>query len=366
MNLLLQVIAWSIPLIIVSWVLPKKYVLLSQILITAIFILYQSPISLFLLTFISFGNFYILHKSKWSNSIKITLSLSLLILLISVAKILFSIDENWVMPLGLSYYAFRNIHYTLEYYKGKIQNENILFYLAYNFFLPVFIIGPIHRYQDFIKDWHRRRFNAEFFSMGFEHIVYGIAKIVILGNYLLTSRGKLFVDDLPEKYIWLKAYLETLRFALNAYFQFAGFSDVAIGISLLLGFRIIENFNYPFLATNMQAFWTRYHISLSTFCKDYIYTPITSFYRKPMLGMLFTMLIIGLWHEVSLRYLIWGVIQMLGIYLSSVIQLKSDSILLKNLCRLAVLSFFALSCVVISQPTLADAWAVYKILFFIN
>ena len=164
---------------------------------------------------------------------------------------------------------------------GRIQNESLLFYLAYNFFLPVLIIGPINRYPEFIRDWQRRRMNSEYFSLGFQRILFGVSKIVIIGNYLLTSKAPAFITNLDASHVWLKAYLETVTMVLNAYFQFAGYSDIAIGIALLLGFRVMENFNFPFLASNMQEFWSKYHMSLSAFCRDYIFTPIASYYRKP-------------------------------------------------------------------------------------
>lgn len=366
MKILFDLLLFAMPMIILSWILPKKFVLVSQILITGLFIIYKSPISFCILTLISFGNFYVLHKSNFRESIKITISLLFLIVLIFTTKILFSIDKNWIVPLGMSYYSFRNIHYTLEYYKGKIRDENILFYLAYNFFLPVFIIGPINRYPEFIKDWQRRRFNKDFFSVGIERILYGTSKIVILGNYLFTLKALNYIDSIDSNHAWLKTYLESLRFVFNAYFQFAGFSDIAIGIALLMGYRIMENFNYAFLATNMRDFWTKYHISLSSFCKDYIYTPIASYYRKPLFGIIATMLIIGLWHEISLNYLIWSITQALGIYLASFFYIKSNSPIITNLGRLYVIHYFALSCIIISHENLASALEAYKILFLIQ
>ncbi|WP_458008634.1 MBOAT family O-acyltransferase [Flavobacterium sp. PL002] len=366
MKVLLDLFSFAIPMIILSWILPKKYVLLSQIVITGLFILYKSPLSFCVLTFVSFGNFYVLHQSNFRESIKIAISLVFLIFLIFTTKILFSVDKDWIVPLGMSYYSFRNIHYTLEYYKGKIKNEKLLFYLAYNFFLPVFIIGPINRYPDFVKDWQRRRFDNYYFSTGLQRILYGTSKIVILGNYLFTLKAVNFIENIDKNHEWLKTYLETLRFVFNAYFQFAGYSDIAIGLSLLMGYRIVENFNYPFLATNMRDFWAKYHISLSSFCKDYIYTPISSYYRKPLFGIIATMIIIGLWHEISLRYLLWGLLQALGIYISSFFQNKTKSIIMSTLGSLFVINFFALSCIIISHDTLSSALETYKTLFLIH
>lgn len=366
MKLLIEVILFAIPMVILAWTLLKKYVLLSQIVITGLFILYQSPVSFVILTVITFGNYYLLHKAVLQKPIKIAISLGILILAIVSVKLLFTIHHNWIIPLGMSYYIFRNIHYTVESYNGRIQNEGLLFYLAYNFFLPVLIIGPINRYPEFVRDWQRRRMNNEYSSLGLQRILYGVSKIMILGNYLLSAKIPAIIANIDASHEWLKTYVEMVSMVLNAYFQFAGYSDIAIGISLLLGFRIMENFNFPFLASNMQEFWSKYHMSLSAFCRDYIYTPIASYFRKPLLGIIITMIIIGLWHEITLPFLIWGLLQAFGIYLASLFKNTSPSLVNKNLGRVFVFNYFCLTCVVTDYPSLAKAFEVYKTLFLIN
>lgn len=365
MKLLAEVFLFAIPMVVLAWTLPRKFVLPSQILITALFIGYQSPVSLIILSVVSFGNYYLLNKVNISQSVKMTISLIILIALIASVKVLFTIHENWIIPLGMSYYIFRNIHYTIECYQGKIRSQSLELYLAYNFFLPVLIIGPINRYPEFVRDWERRRLNPDYFSLGLQRILFGVSKIVILGNYVFTTKVAGFIYNLGEGHEWLKAYLETVSMVLNAYFQFAGYSDIAIGISLFLGFRIMENFNFPFLATNMQEFWSKYHMSLSAFCRDYIYTPIASYYRRPVLGLFATMIIIGVWHEVTLAFVLWGIIQATGIYLASLV--KNMTIPLSNLTgRVFVFHYFCLSCVVIDYESLGKALQVYKILFFLD
>ncbi|MGC3944200.1 MAG: MBOAT family O-acyltransferase [Chryseolinea sp.] len=365
MKLLAEVVLFAIPMVILAWTLPQRFVMLSQILITGAFIAYQSPVSFAILSVVSFGNYFLLHKANWSKNIKLVISLFILVMLIASVKLLFTIHENWIIPLGMSYYIFRNIHYTVECFQGRIRNESLLYYLAYNFFLPVLIIGPINRYPEFVRDWERRRFNADYFSLGLQRMLFGISKIVIIGNYILTTKMGAFIGGLNESHAWLKAYLETIQMVLNAYFQFAGYSDIAIGISLLLGFRIMENFNFPFLATNMQEFWSRYHMSLSAFCRDYIYTPIASLYRKPVLGIFVTMIIIGVWHEVTLAFVFWGLIQATGIYLAYLFR-NTQIPYTKVFGRIFVFHYFCLSCIVIDYGTLDRAWQVYKTLFFLN
>lgn len=365
MRLLIEVILFAMPMILLAWTLPKKYVLLSQIIITALFLAYQSPLSFAILGTITFGNYYLWHKAVLRQSIKIVISLAILVLLIVSAKILFTIHDHWIIPLGMSYYIFRNIHYTIESYHGRIQNESLLFYLAYNFFLPVLIIGPINRYPEFIRDWQRRRVNSEYFSLGFQRILYGFSKIMIIGSYILSLKLSTIISNIDESKHWLKVYLETITVVLKAYFQFAGYSDIAIGISLLLGFRVMENFNFPFLASNMQEFWSKYHMSLTSFCRDYIYTPLASYFRKPMLGVIITMIIIALWHEITLPFLIWGSLQAFGIYLAFLFKDTPTSLVSKNLGRVFVFNYFCLSCVIIDYE-FVKALDVYKTLFFIN
>lgn len=365
MRLLIEVILFAMPMILLAWTLPKKYVLLSQIIITALFLAYQSPLSFVILGTITFGNYYLWHKAVLQKSIKIVISLGILVLLIVSAKILFTIHDHWIIPLGMSYYIFRNIHYTIESYHGRIQNESLLFYLAYNFFLPVLIIGPINRYPEFIRDWQRRRVNSEYFSLGFQRILYGFSKIMIIGSYILSLKLPTIISNIGESKHWLKVYLETITVVLKAYFQFAGYSDIAIGISLLLGFRVMENFNFPFLASNMQEFWSKYHMSLTSFCRDYIYTPLASYFRKPMLGVIITMIIIALWHEITLPFLIWGSLQAFGIYLAFLFRDTPTSLVSKNLGRVFVFNYFCLSCVIIDYE-FVKALDVYKTLFFIN
>ncbi len=222
MKLLIEIFLFSIPLVFLTWILPKRYVLLSQILLTSLFILYKSPLSFCVISITAFGNYYLLHKSKLNTSVKINISLVFLILMIIIAKVYVTIDHNWVIPLGLSYYTFRNIHYTLEVYKGKIQQENLLHYLAYNFFLPSFTVGPINRYPDFIKDWNRRRFNKDQFSLGLERILYGSSKIIILGNYFFTLKANQFIENIDSKYVWLKTFWKLPALFSTVFFNLRG------------------------------------------------------------------------------------------------------------------------------------------------
>src|ERR1700761_2348298 len=123
MNLLGELFCFAIPMVVLAWVLPKRFVLASQIIITGLFVAYKSPLSFSILTVTSLGNYFLIYRSNFNRSLKISISLVFLVLLFYTVKILFSINHDWIFPLGVSYYIVKNIHYTLEYFKGRINDE---------------------------------------------------------------------------------------------------------------------------------------------------------------------------------------------------------------------------------------------------
>lgn len=213
-------------------------------------------------------------------------------------------SSHWLIPLGLSYYAFRQIHVAFEVYKKQLNVDTLWDYLQYLLFLPAFLVGPIHRMPEFSRSMRRQKWDAALFSEGLERILYGLVKIFFLGNYLFTNQGGKLVEMADNS--GAKVYLGMMSFTGNAYTQFAGFSDLAIGMGMLWGVRIIENFNHPFMATNMQDFWQRWHISLSTWCRDYVFHPVNAWSRNRWMALILSMLVLALWHELSLRYILWG------------------------------------------------------------
>lgn len=221
--------------------------------------------------------------------------------------------ENFIIPLGLSYYTFRCIHYAIEKYKHAIPAHGFYNLAQYLFFLPTMTAGPIHRYPDFDRDLRRKRWNPYLFAEGIERMIYGYVKISFFANFLV---GYVFASQVIEVIAVnesLGFYLMMLQMGMNLYFLFAGYTDIAIGFGMLLGFRVIENFNWPFLARNVSDFWRRWHISLTSWCRDYVYMGTISVTRQAWLAALAAMLVMGLWHEFSLRYIIWGLYQGAGI-----------------------------------------------------
>ena len=278
-----------------------------------------------------------------------------------------------LIPLGLSYYIFRQLHLIIEFYKQKIQKVDWVEFISYMLFAPVMIVGPINRFDDWRREIQRRRWDAVLFSQGLERILYGMVKIVILGNYLITFKLGTYIDLLDSQALWFKTYLQCFQYAANAYIQFSGYSDVAIGLSMLFGIRIMENFNFPFIASNINDFWNRWHISLSSWCRDYIFMPFASYFRRPWIGIISSMLVLGLWHEFSYRYLLWALFHGIGIVIWNLFNKHVDlnfeggyKYLWKGFSILITQNFVIVSFAWIKDQSIEATLTTFKILIGIN
>lgn len=373
LNLILIFLAAIVP---ICWLLPTQWQVWAIVIGALAFLLWQSPISLAVLVFTtvtSYGMFQTGLNRGWATILILLQSVGLFVLYKANWAPGFLQDGSRLIPLGLSYYSFRQIHYALEQYKEKVPLHSFGEYVCYMFFLPTILVGPINRFPAFMRSLRRRRWDPGMFSNGLESILYGYAKIVIIGNFLVSNKMATRIENLDERYLWLKTYLKSINFLLNTYFQFAGFSDVAIGLSLLVGFRVMENFNYPLTAPNINEFWNRWHISLSSWCKDYVYIPVASITRQPLWGIIFTMLVIGLWHDLSLKYIVWGLFHGLGI---AIWHLYKNSSLAKglaqqlpfyeSLAKLLTFHFVVLSFVIVMEPNWGAVWETYQTLLFLK
>lgn len=377
MEIIVAVILFCLPTIVLSWILPEKIQLLPCVLITFIFLGMYSPDSLVVLSMTTAGSYYLLKKKSFIKAGTLMVIFGCMIFFLffklGLAKEHIPFVKK-IVPIGLSYYLFRQIHYAIEVYKGTLKKHSFLDYVTYLFFLPTLIIGPINLFQNFRKDMQRRRWDSNLMSEGLERILYGFAKVIILGNFFFTSWCVEFIYKQTDPDTWLRTYLQAFRFAGNAYVQFAGFSDIAIGLSLLFGFRIIENFNYPFLAKNIADFWTRWHISLSEWCKNYVFIPLFAYFRSPYLAVFGSMLVLSLWHEITINYLLWGMIHAVAIniwhrYNHSAMQKQLHrwiGAFHKPLGMLINLHFVVFSFIFLMEKEMADVFNHFKTLLFIH
>lgn len=344
------------------------------ILSTTLILWHYSPISLAILTFSCLICYY---AFKWIHN-KAAAAITLIAILISTFLffklnfgVAYDLEANRIIPLGFSYYSFRMIHYAIERFKGTIPAHGVGDFIRYLFFLPTLLVGPINRFDTFIKDYKRLRFDANLIFIGLERMLFGYVKIIVLGNYLVTHKLGLYTLTIQHEQGWLYEYLEMIRFGANAYLQFSGYSDVAIGLALLFGFRVMENFHFPFLATNISDFWKRWHISLSSWCRDYVFNPFLALSRNSMIAAVATMIILAGWHEISLRYIVWGLMHASALSLWSIYDKKTRSFRLRShfafskiLGPIVTLHFVLLSFIVLREDSLWQAWhSIQKLLF---
>lgn len=223
--------------------------------------------------------------------------------------------ETWAW-VGAAYFTLRNIHVLLDCWMERYPAPSLRSLLIYNLFLPVIIVGPIHRYPNFERQLDRRRVSAEEISSGAERILFGLVQTIVLGGWVMS---KVENDILPAQIPAVGFFPDWAFSALgwvDLYLVFAGLSSVAIGASAMMGLRIEENFNHPYAAKNLVDFWSRWHMSLTRWCREYVYQPVASATRLPVVGVLCAMLVLGIWHETSVYYLLWAVWQASGIVLS--------------------------------------------------
>ena len=313
----LEWLGWMAGVTLLFWLAPPRFRPWVLIAAAAAFLAVYDAISLAILAVLTGATWFLTRGAKLSGRMAVCAIAPTAAVLIGfkIASAAAGDDllTRTLIPLGLSYYALRCIHFAIERYKGQIGDLPPTALVAYLFFLPTIFVGPIHRYPAFERDQRRHRWDQHLFAEGLERIVYGYVKIAVLGNFLTWQIGGKWAARLAEDGTPLALYLEMVRISFNLYFQFSGFSDVAIGFARLLGFRVMENFRWPYLKKNINAFWQSWHISLTSWCREYVYTPVIAQTRVRSLGILATLIVIGLWHEISLRYLAWGCYHALGI-----------------------------------------------------
>ncbi len=213
------------------------------------------------------------------------------------------------LPIGISFYTFQILSYVIDLYRGEIQVQKNYFYLTlYVSFFPQLIAGPIVRYQTIEEEILTRRETLEDVAAGLKRFLTGLAKKVILANNTALVAETVYGGD-PALYGTALYWVAALSYALQIYFDFSGYSDMAIGLGRMFGFHFLENFNYPYTALSITDFWRRWHISLSTWFRDYIYIPLGgNRVGKPrwVLNLLIVWGLTGFWHGAQWNFVLWG------------------------------------------------------------
>ncbi len=242
--------------------------------------------------------------------------------------------ENIFLPIGISFYTFQTISYSIDVYRRQVKPVNDVFDFAfYVSFFPQLVAGPIVRASSFVPQIYKPySVSRADVSRALILIMAGMIKKILIADYLGANFVGAVFDD-PAKYTGFQNLTAVYGFALQIYGDFSGYSDIAIGIGLLLGFRLPLNFNSPYKAINIRNFWQRWHISLSTWLRDYLYIPLGGNRHgkwKTYKNLMLTMLLGGLWHGAAWRFIIWGALHGAGLsfhrYLNEIFPSKNKII----------------------------------------
>lgn len=215
---------------------------------------------------------------------------------------------NVVLPIGISFYTFQLISYTVDVYWGKVEaQKNFINFATYVVLFPQLIAGPIVRYADVNARLEERTHRLSDIAYGVKRFIIGLSKKVIIAN----SLGELVdIYSKTSTPTVLMTWMYGIAFTLQIYYDFSGYSDMAIGLGRIFGFEFLENFNYPYISKNITEFWRRWHISLGTWFKDYVYIPLggnRKGIRRQILNIIAVWMLTGLWHGASWNFVLWGV-----------------------------------------------------------
>lgn len=277
-----------------------------------------------------------------------------------------------VVPLAISFFTFEFVHVIVDIYKGKITKVGFRDFWLFTLFFPTMVAGPIKRYQNFapqINGALSGRLNPLLFATGIFRITLGLAKKSIIAD----SMNPLVAPLLGPGPIYTHAdyWVGALAYTAKIYFDFSGYSDIAIGCALLLGFQILENFDRPYWSENISIFWRRWHISLSSWIRDYVFIPLGGSRRGKIVSLLnltFVMAVAGLWHGAAWHFVAWGLWHGAGLGVHRVWELAvgkriasavAMSPLLRAASVLATFTFVVFGWVLFASPTIPAAVAVY-------
>lgn len=214
--------------------------------------------------------------------------------------------KHFRLPIGISFYTFQTISYTIDVYRGNARvQKNFLNFLLYVSLFFQLVAGPIVRYTTVASEISRRRFSVFDMSKGLERFIFGLGKKVIIANSLGSiAESLLNFDSAPVS--TAAAWAGILMYTFQIYYDFSGYSDMAIGLGLMFGFHFEENFNYPYVSRSASEFWRRWHISLGSFFRDYVYIPMGGNRRHQVLNIAVVWFLTGFWHGASWNYILWG------------------------------------------------------------
>ena len=258
------------------------------------------------------------------------------------------------LPIGISFYTFQIISYTVDVYRGEPAQKNLIHLAAYVAMFPQLIAGPIVRYSDIAQQLEHRSHSTALAAEGVRRFLVGLGKKILIANQLgeLCSVFRAS-DEKSVLFYWLYA----VAFALHIYFDFSGYSDMAIGLGKVFGFHFLENFNYPYISASITEFWRRWHMSLGTWFRDYVYIPLGGNRvgrARQLLNILVVWMLTGFWHGAAWNFVVWGLMFAVLLIMEKLWLLKPLS-KCRPLAHLYVVFFVVISFVIFNAENMGQA-----------
>ena len=356
--------------LIIYFIAPKKYKNLILFIFSLIFYFYGEPKYIFLMILeilIAYIGAILIDKYKSKKILILTLFIHIILLIIFKYTNFLTTNINNVfntnfkllniaLPIGISFYTFQIISYIVDVYKGKVKVQKSFLKLAtYVSLFPQLIAGPIVRYEVIENELDNRKHSFEDFSLGVRRFTIGLAKKVLIANMLgeLCTKFSL-VDERSIVLYWIFA----ISYMLQIYFDFSAYSDMAIGLGRMFGFHFLENFDYPYISKSITEFWRRWHISLGSWFRDYVYIPLGGnrvSKIKHLRNILIVWLLTGIWHGASWNFVIWGLMFGIILIIEKLFLNKYLEKLPNFIRRIYVLFIVMISFIIFNADTISNA-----------
>ena len=356
--------------LIIYFIAPKKYKNLILFIFSLIFYFYGEPKYIFLMILeilIAYIGAILIDKYKSKKILILTLFIHIILLIIFKYTNFLTTNINNVfntnfkllniaLPIGISFYTFQIISYIVDVYKDKVKVQKSFLKLAtYVSLFPQLIAGPIVRYEVIEIELDNRKLSFEDFSIGVRRFTIGLAKKVLIANMLgeLCTKFSL-VDERSIVLYWIFA----ISYMLQIYFDFSAYSDMAIGLGRMFGFHFLENFDYPYVSKSITEFWRRWHISLGSWFRDYVYIPLGGnrvSKMKHLRNILIVWLLTGIWHGASWNFVIWGLMFGIILIIEKLFLNKYLEKLPNFIRRIYVLFIVMISFIIFNADTISNA-----------
>ncbi|MEG1179416.1 MAG: MBOAT family protein [Oscillospiraceae bacterium] len=373
--------------LLIYYICPAKYRNLFLFIASLIFYAWGEPIYITIMLFstvFDFANGLLIEKFKQNEQNKKAKIVLINALVVNLAILcffkytdfflanintLFSSDVSLLkiaLPIGISFYTFQTMSYTIDVYRGEVKaQKNIIAFGTFVSLFPQLVAGPIVRYKTIADQLEQRKVTSKIFAQGVGRFVFGLAKKVLLANNIGVLWNQIStspIESLPVATAWLGA----VAFSFQIYFDFSGYSDMAIGLGKMFGFEFLENFNYPYISKSITEFWRRWHISLSTWFREYVYIPLggnRGGKAKQIRNIIIVWALTGFWHGANWNFIVWGLYFAVWLIIEKLFLLKYLEKLPAAFSHIYTLSLVLFSWVIFAFDDFSKVILYFKAMF---